>query len=145
LSVYRKRWKAIPADCDSRISLKLVRLAVPPLPQKAGSRWVRKDPPYVRDKDHGPSKAGHDRKIYFAGGAVIGPGAGSVVGFALGGAGASGLCFTGGGAGVPLTTDPLEPRCPIIDKASANSMNAAAKIVVAFVSRVAPDRAPNAA
>src|SRR5438876_4567693 len=84
-------------------------------------------------------------KDYFAGGAVIGPGAGSVVGFALGGAGASGLCFTGGGAGVPLTTDPLEPRCPIIDNASANSMNAAAKIVVAFVSRVAPERAPNAA
>src|SRR5262245_45151177 len=92
--------------------------------------------------------------IYFAAGALAG--AGVVVGAlgALGGGvvagwdagpGAGNVCLAaGGGEGVPLTTDPV-PRWPMIDNARARSMNNAAQIVVAFVSSVAPERAPNAA
>jgi hypothetical protein len=107
--------------------LKLVRLPVPPLPQKVGS----------------PSEHDNQGSTYYfeagaagaLGGCAVGPGIGSV-------------CFgapTGGGAGVPLNTDPEDPRWPMIESANANIMKSAAKIAVAFVSTVAPDRAPNAA
>jgi len=73
------------------------------------------------------------------------PGAGGVVVAGCdAGPGAGNACLVTGGAGVPLTTEPV-PRCPMIDSASASSMNNAAQMVVAFVSSVAPERAPNAA
>ena len=65
----------------------------------------------------------------------------------VGGFGDAGAGFgaaAGGGAGVPPTTE-LVPRCPMIESVSANSMNSTAAMDVAFVSSVAPDRAPNAA
>jgi hypothetical protein len=76
------------------------------------------------------------------GAGVVAAGAGDVVVGVAGVEGAVGL-LTGGG-GVPLTTDP-GPRWPMTDNTSAPSMNKTAKIVVSFVSSVAPPRAPNAA
>ena len=86
------------------------------------------------------------------GGVVAGAVAGAVGGVEVAGwdagPGIGSVCFgvaSGGGAGVPLfTTDPV-PRWPIIDNASARIMKSAAQIAVAFVSTVAPERAPNAA
>src|SRR5262245_46898738 len=49
----------------------------------------------------------------------------------------------GGGGAEPLTSDP-GPRCPMIARASAPSMNNTASTVVALDSTVAPARAPNA-
>src|SRR5688572_10743808 len=73
-----------------------------------------------------------DTTYYLAGAGVVGAGAGA------------GFAVAGGGACVPLTTEP-EPRCPITESVSANSMNNTAAIDVAFVNNVAPDRAPKAA
>jgi len=80
---------------------------------------------------------------------VVGDAFGGVVGTApagpVEGDGVNGLgAAAGGGAGMPLTTDP-DPRCPIIESVSANSMKRTAATEVAFVSSVAPERAPNAA
>ena len=60
------------------------------------------------------------------------------------GAGPLGAAAGAGGAVVPLTTDPVLPRCPMMARASALSMNNTAKTVVIFDSSVAPPRAPNA-
>ena len=49
----------------------------------------------------------------------------------------------GGGAAVPLTSEP-GPRWPRIASASATSMKSTAKMVVSLVISVAPARAPNA-
>ncbi len=78
---------------------------------------------------------------YFAVGVAGAVGAGVVGAGAAAGAGFA----AGGGAGVPLTTELVPPRCPSTDKVSANSMNNTAAIAVAFVSSVAPERAPKAA
>jgi hypothetical protein len=88
------------------------------------------------------------REHYFAGagGGVVGVAEGASAGAVdVGTGGAMGLeAADGAGAGVPLTTDP-DPRCPMMDSASANSMNSTAATEVALVSSVAPERAPNAA
>ena len=59
----------------------------------------------------------------------------------LGALGAAAGCA---GPGVPLRTDPVLPRWPIIASASAPSMNSTANTVVILESSVAPARAPNA-
>jgi hypothetical protein len=98
------------------------------------------DTTYCAKRGTGPAKAGH----YFVAGAtgVVAAGAGAVLGVAGGAAGRG--AAAGGGADVPLSSDPL-PRCPMIDSVSANSMKSTAAIDVAFVSSVAPDLAPKAA
>ena len=65
-------------------------------------------------------------------GGVVAGAAGGVAGLAA-----------GGGPAVPLTTEP-GPRWPMIASASASTMKSTAKMVVSFVSSVAPARAPNA-
>ena len=78
-------------------------------------------------------------------GAPEGAGAGAVAGVDVdAGAGVLAGAGFGGGGAEPLTTDP-GPRWPMMASASAPSMNSTAKPVVAFVSSVAPARAPNAA
>ena len=82
---------------------------------------------------------------YFAGAAGVVEG-GAAAGVE-GAAGAAGFVVAagGGGACVPLTTEEAPPRWPMMDNESAISMNSTAATVVALVSSVAPERAPNAA
>jgi hypothetical protein len=102
-------------------------------------------------------KAGENRsRRYFAGaagvvvagvveaGADVAAGAAGAAGFGAVEAGKGAGFAADGGAGVPLKIEPV-PRWPMIDSASARIMNSAAAIDVAFVSTVAPERAPNAA
>ena len=114
-----------PRCSEERQPLKLVRLPVPPLPRGGFRKKTR---------------------AYFAGAGAGVAGAGDVVTGALE-AGAVGAGFglaDAGGAGVPLSSEP-DPRDPIIDNDNASSMKSTAATAVAFVSTVAPERAPNAA
>jgi hypothetical protein len=108
---------------------------------------------HFRDEDPRPPEGGSDLlRTYFGCGVAGCGGVGCVVGFvgAAGGATGPGVAGRGaadraggGGAGVPVMIDP-GPRCPAIASTSANTMNNTARIVVALVSTVAPDLAPNA-
>ena len=130
----RKRGFEPRRSCD-RQPLKLVRLPVPPLPQT--------------EYGYGPAGAGVAGVVGAgAAGAAGAAGVAAAGGVAVAGVPAAGGvaagCAGGGGAGVPLTTDPVSRR-PMIAKLSANSMNSTAAIAVALLLTVAPALAPNAA
>ena len=141
----RKRGFEPLRDC-SRQPLKLVRL-----PFRHFRRQVRSGE-VVRLKPDTTYRTVRYFVVGAAGAPVVGAAGAPVVGAAgaglvvpAGPGAVSGAGFAAaGGAGVPLTTEPA-PRWPMIDSASARSMNNAAAIDVAFVSSVAPDLAPNAA
>src|ERR687897_225663 len=119
----RKRGLEPPRSCE-RQPLKLVRLPIPPLPQ----RGVR--PGQIR------LDAIRRYGVLFAG---VGAGAAG-----CGGAGAGGAApGAAAGAARPPTTDP-DPRCPQTDNVSDRRMNTAAIPAVALVRTVAPARAPKA-